>query len=230
MAASPYLTEYAPEYCAYIAQYPTGRLEGVENFIYWSKEDIGLKPVISVTHVTLYTVTRAGVTNVLVGSKQLYASRYFDSSFALTAFVEEAGAGSQPASYLLYLNRSRTDQLGGLLGGIKRSMVEGRMIRGLKKNLLLTRDRLEADFRRGATNHPSGARTAVPPEDRPVPPLVHPPRRRRAAGGVVPATTWAASTSRTVLAKRPEENSSLHTAGSRMGNDGLVAADRAAAT
>jgi hypothetical protein len=148
VAASPYLAEYVPEYQAYLEQYPAGHLEQVENVIYWSKEEFGLKPVISVTHMTIYTLTRGGVTNVLIGSKQLYASRYFDSSFALTVFVEEVGGGPQPSSYLMYLNRSRTDQLGGLMGGVKRSIVEGRMVRGLKKNLRQTKDRLEAEYRR----------------------------------------------------------------------------------
>ena len=151
VAASPYLAEYVPEYQAYLEQYPAGQLEGVENLVYWSKEEFGLKPVISVTHMTIYTLTRGGVTNVLVGSKQLYASRYFDSSFALTVFVEEVGGGPEPASYLMYLNRSRTDQLGGLLGGVKRSVVEGRMVRGVKKTLRQTKVRLEAEYRQRAT-------------------------------------------------------------------------------
>jgi hypothetical protein len=97
--------------------------------------------------MTIYTLTRDGVTNVIVSSKQLYASRYFDSSFALTIFAEEVGGGPEPSSYLMYLNRSRTDQLGGVLGGIKRSIVEGRMVRGLKKTLPQTKDRLEAEYR-----------------------------------------------------------------------------------
>ena len=89
VAASPYLAEYAPEYQAYLEQYPAGRLETVENLIYWSKEKFGLKPVVSVTHMTIYTLTRDGVTNVLIGSKQLYASRYF-SDPRLAAFIRGA--------------------------------------------------------------------------------------------------------------------------------------------
>jgi hypothetical protein len=92
------------------------------------------------------------VTNVLIGSKQLYASRYFDSSFALTLLVGEVGAGPRPASYLMYLNRSRTDQLGGLLGPIKRSVIEGRMLGGVKKTLEQTKQRLETEYgQRSAT-------------------------------------------------------------------------------
>ena len=147
VAASPYLAEYVPEYLTYLEQYPAGHLEKVESLIYWSKEEFGLKPVVSVTHMTIYTLTRGGVTNVLIGSKQLYASRYFDSSFALTVFVEEVGGGPRPSSYLMYLNRSRTDQLGGLMGGVRRSVVQGRMVREVKRTLQQTKDRLEAEYR-----------------------------------------------------------------------------------
>ena len=147
MAASLYLLEYAPEFHSYLEKYPAGQLEKVENLIYWSKEKFGLKPVVSVTHMTIYTVTRDGVANVIVSSKQLYASRYFESSFALTVFVEVAEPGPSPASYLIYLNRSRTDLLGGILGGAKRSIVESGMVRGVKKTLLVTKNRLEKDFR-----------------------------------------------------------------------------------
>lgn len=163
MAASPYLLEYAPEFHSYLEQYPAGRLEKVENLIYWSKEKFGLKPVVSVTHMTIYTVSKDGVANVIVSSKQLYASRYFESSFALTVFVEVASPGPSPASYLIYLNRSRTDLLGGLLGPAKRSIVEGGMVRGVKKTLLVTKDRLEKDFRdRLVTSSNSGAEDPVP--------------------------------------------------------------------
>ena len=159
MAASPYLREYVPEFHEYLEKYPAGRLEKVENLIYWSKEKFGLKPVVSVTHMTIYTVVKDGVANVVVSSKQLYASRYFESSFALTVFVEVAGPGPSPASYLIYLNRSRTDLLGGILGPAKRSIVESGMVRGVKKTLVTTKDRLERDFRgRLVTSSVQGAK------------------------------------------------------------------------
>lgn len=93
--------------------------------------------------MTIYTVVKDGVANVVVSSKQLYASRYFESSFALTVFVEVAGPGPLPASYLIYLD----GDLGGILGPAKRSIVESGMVRGVKKTLLTTKDRLEKDFR-----------------------------------------------------------------------------------
>ena len=109
------------------------------------------------------TTSEISIANVIVSSKQLYASRYFESSFALTVFVEVASPGPSPASYLIYLNRSRTDLLGGLLGPAKRSIVEGGMVRGVKKTLLVTKDRLEKDFRdRLVTSSSEGARDPVP--------------------------------------------------------------------
>lgn len=147
MAASPLLTSYAPELRSYLESFPSGTLEKVENVVYWSKEKFGLKPVVSVTHMTIYTVRKAGVANVIVSSRQIYASRYFDSSLALTVLVEAAPVGQTPTSYLVYLNRSRTDQLGGILGSAKRSFVEGRMVRGVRTTLKVTKDRLEKGYR-----------------------------------------------------------------------------------
>ncbi|MBI4750830.1 MAG: hypothetical protein HY774_20320 [Acidobacteria bacterium] len=150
IAASPYLAEYAPEFQTYLEKYPAGQLENVENLIYWSKESFGLKPVISLTHMTILTVKRQGATHVIISSKQLYASHYFDSSLALTVFVEELGGGNQPLSYLIYLNRSRTNQLRGLFSGLRRSIVEGKMLTGVRQNLLSTKEKLETRYRQSA--------------------------------------------------------------------------------
>jgi hypothetical protein len=52
--ASAYLLDYVPELADFLRGYPEAGLEGAESFLYWSKEDFGLKPVISVTHAVLY--------------------------------------------------------------------------------------------------------------------------------------------------------------------------------
>src|SRR6476469_2847715 len=53
---SPYLTKYAPEFRDYLASFPDTALEGVDNFLYWSRENYGhdLKPVFTITAVTIY--------------------------------------------------------------------------------------------------------------------------------------------------------------------------------
>jgi len=78
---------------------------------------------------------------------QLYASHYFDSSLGLTALLEVEEEGQSPARYLVYLNRSRSLDLGGFFGGLKRSVVGGKILDGLEMNLLYTRARLQAIYR-----------------------------------------------------------------------------------
>lgn len=140
---SPYINEYVPEFHQYLEQFPNKLLAGTEDFIYWSKEVFGLKPVLSLTHVTIYRSENGGTDNVLIASKQIYASHYFESSLGLTAFGDERGSTGSPASYLMYLNRSRTDVLRGSFSGMKRMLIAGKLRGATEKNLRLIKRRLE---------------------------------------------------------------------------------------
>jgi hypothetical protein len=127
--AQPGLAGLAPEFHRYLARYPRATLAGVEEFFYGSTEDFGFKPVTSVTHEIIYS--QPG--QALIVSKQIYASHYFDGSLALTIVLDDPEA---PGSmYLMYLNRSRLDILGGMLGGLRRFFLQGRLKDGLKKTL-----------------------------------------------------------------------------------------------
>lgn len=138
---SRFLADYAPEFYKYLEEFPKAGLPNVEDFIYWSKEKYGLKPVLSITHVAIYKRTSGNRTEVLIASKQLYANHYFDASLGLTAFVE-GNERAPSCSYLLYLNRSRIGALRGFFVGLKRSVIRSRIHDGLAKNLMLIRRRL----------------------------------------------------------------------------------------
>lgn len=142
---SSYLIHYVPELYAYLKEFPHGELPNAENFIYWSKEIFGLKPVINLFHVTIYTRERRGKTDVFITSKQIYASHYFETSLGFTAFVEETGNQGEPASFLMYLNRSRFDQLRGKLKGLIVSLAKGRVHDGVKMYFRQVKDRLESE-------------------------------------------------------------------------------------
>src|SRR5206468_296634 len=111
---------------------------------YWSKEDFGLKPVTSVTHVTIYKRSHLNGADVIVSSKGIYGSHYFDSSLGLTAFIQSR-AVDPPHSYLIYVNRSRTDALRGFFGGWKRSLISGRLRDGARKSMETIKKRLETE-------------------------------------------------------------------------------------
>ena len=143
-----YMYGYAPEFQKYLEEFPQGRPENaaiLEDFLYWSKEDFGLKPVTSVTHVTIYKRSPGNGSDVIVGSKGIYGSHYFDSSLGLTAFVQSQ-AHEPPRSYLIYVNRSRTDALRGLFGGWTRSMIGGRIRDGARKSMEAIKVKLETEY------------------------------------------------------------------------------------
>jgi len=141
MATAPYLRQYSPDFFSYLQTFPRGKPQGVEEFVYWSKEKFGLKPVISMTHVFIYR--RPGTDDVLIVSKQIYASHYFDSSIGISGSIAASRKGEAPRSYLVYLNRSRLDALGGLLSSVITSVIQSQIQDGLTKNLRLAKQRLE---------------------------------------------------------------------------------------
>lgn len=141
--ASPYFNQFAPEFTKYLRSFPP-RLSGAENFIFWSKIKFGLKPVVTITHVVIYPRPANTAPQVLVASKQIYANHYFDSSLAMSAFINFPTTGPNSDSYLLYMNRSRADALGGLFSGLKRSLVENEAMGSLQSILQEQRLKLEA--------------------------------------------------------------------------------------
>ena len=105
-------------------------LQLIEDAIVWSKIKFGLKPVIAVNHITIYKLDRDVGPQVVIASKQIYASHYFNAALALTAFVTVPGASQ--GAYLVSENRSRADGLEGPFGKIKRGVVEKKALEGLK--------------------------------------------------------------------------------------------------
>jgi hypothetical protein len=96
----------------------------IESFFYWSKEQYGTgKPVISVTHVDIVRPRTRSALRVAIVSREILATHYRNASLGLTA-VSEDGEGRR---YLVYVNRSQLDVLGGLFGALKRAIVEGKL-------------------------------------------------------------------------------------------------------
>ncbi len=146
---SPYLREYVPELYTYLQKFPQGKLPHVENFIYWSNEEFGLRPVINIYHVTIYTRQQSDSTDIFITSKQIYASHYFEIAFGFTALVDEVAVEEQPSSYLpnsylMYLNRSRFDNLRGSLRGLIITIAKDRVYNGVKRHFRHVKERLES--------------------------------------------------------------------------------------
>ena len=132
LAAQPSLAALTPVFYEHLAAYPAAPLSDVKEFLYWSTENFGVKPVTSVTHVTIFRQSDHAV----IASKQIYANHYFNASLGLTFLLDDPG--SPGTMYLAYLNRSRIDLLGGFFGGFRRAVLRGRLMDGFKKNLQQT--------------------------------------------------------------------------------------------
>ena len=78
------------------------------DFVYWSRELVRSRPVISITHVATAAAVDDSPVAYAIGSKQIYAMHYYDASLGLTLLVPDRTAAS-PATYVVYLNRSRID-------------------------------------------------------------------------------------------------------------------------
>ena len=136
---SPYLDRLAPGLSRHFEAYPKHPLPDVEDFVYWSVERFGrLAPFISATHVA---ITQPEPSTVVIASKDVYSSRYFDASLSFTI---AADAVSLPGSfYLVYANRSRADALKGSLAGLRRSIVERRSKGSIEDHLKAMKQQLE---------------------------------------------------------------------------------------
>jgi hypothetical protein len=137
---SPYIDTLVPGLDGHLRAFPSARLDGAEDLVYWSKEKFGLSPFITVTHVT---ITRDAAGDTVMTSKDVYSSRYIDASLTLTVASD---AGAPGAFYLVYVNRSRANALTGMFAGLRRRIVERRARSSLDDNLTKLKLRFEKSF------------------------------------------------------------------------------------
>jgi hypothetical protein len=125
ISRSVYLTAQVPRFAEYLDRYPQVSMPDVESFVYWSKEQLAGKPIVSATHVSILRGRDGSVPDALVAGKQIFATHYMNASLNLTALVR----GDHPRSrnYLVFLNRSDVDVLGGFWGGLVRFIAERRL-------------------------------------------------------------------------------------------------------
>ena len=108
----------------HLLRYPMEHTPETTDTLYWSKERVSRRLVVSVTHLAISRTTY-GPSAYAIASKQIYGTHYFDASLGLTVLVRDRSVSS-PATYVVYLNRSRVDIFDGLLGGIARTIVSSR--------------------------------------------------------------------------------------------------------
>ena len=140
LARSPHLRNYLPAVADGLNNHPQAELPSAESFLYWSKEQYeNGKPVIAVTQVHIVRPVGPSLPVVVVLGQEVFASHYRDGSLG-TTFVLDGGK----TRYLVYLNRSRLDRLGGMFSSVKRSLVERRLASEVKIGLESVRRRIES--------------------------------------------------------------------------------------
>lgn len=156
---SPFLYEYFPELVNFLQHYPDAELDGASDFLYWSMNAFGLKPLFRINHVVIYPLAEGHNADVAIASKMIYASHYFHTALELRVLVRDSDNPSDVGFYLISMNRSRSDGLTGLFGSIVRSQAVKRARDGLAGALANGKTNLEAGYKRASHEH----KKSVPP-------------------------------------------------------------------
>jgi hypothetical protein len=135
------LQQTAPELRRYLEEFPQAKPAGATDILYWTRENSGLKPVVSIVHGVIYRPPGAPG-QATVAQKQIYASHYFDASLALL-YLFEAQVNGRPFTYVVYVNRSRGDLLRGALGGVRRRLLREQALTAARETLGVMKSSLE---------------------------------------------------------------------------------------
>ncbi|HEX9487769.1 MAG TPA: hypothetical protein VF976_11925 [Gemmatimonadales bacterium] len=143
LAQSPYVYEYVPPLHRHLASYPHDTLAGVSDVLYWSEDALpGLKPILSITHLSLYTPPGATAVTV-IAAKQIYGDHYFEAAFELLVIVDRPVASAPQGIYLVFVRRFRFDDLPSGLFNIR-----GKVIGKLRDNMWADLEREKATSER----------------------------------------------------------------------------------
>jgi hypothetical protein len=159
-----FLFAHWPSLAAYLEHYPRVAGPEVDTYLYWSKERMGGRAVVSVTHVSVARGARPDQPDALIVGRQVCALRYLQGAWGFTAIV----SGGADGAYLAYLNQSEVSALGGLFGGLVRFIVERRVRSEATEVLQGLRRRLESGGPQGRpttwrSDHEAARRDPIPP-------------------------------------------------------------------
>jgi len=135
----PELTSYMKSVGSYLLEYPKVTLPNSTSFLYWQEVEFGLKPIVRVSHMTVYREGDAAV----IASKLLYSSHYFWTGLELRVLVPDPARG--PGFWFVTVNRTRSDGLGGFTGRMVRGRVRDEVRQGVQELLKITKEMLETN-------------------------------------------------------------------------------------
>jgi hypothetical protein len=107
LARPLFLLDQAPELRRYLSAFPSpADADSLQEYLCWSKEKIWGKRVVALDHVMVQEQPEGEAFRIVVASKKIYATHYFDSSLELLALEGKAG---DDAATLILSSRSRAD-------------------------------------------------------------------------------------------------------------------------
>lgn len=111
------LSELAPEFVAYLTEYPKTTLAGVDQLLYWSAMP---EPdsMIAVHHLVVY---HPAGREVWIADKTIYATRYIDAGVVAIALYDTPGAGG---FYAIAGSRVKSSELAGAAAAVLRRRIE----------------------------------------------------------------------------------------------------------
>jgi hypothetical protein len=161
LRAVPFLRSHASALATYVERYPAVEPPaGAEDLAYWVETSETPRPTIQALHVTIERRPQEDAVEVVVVTRQVFASHYLNGSLAVSALVRDLSDPSR--RYLGYVNISATDGLGGWLSGVKRFFIE-RRVRGAARGAYQRfKQRLEQVAAAGGPGRRPGARGRRP--------------------------------------------------------------------
>ncbi len=143
---SPYVLDYRPELHRYLLDYPAARLEGAEDFLYWGEYDLASKPLLRMSHVTIYPLEEGENASVIIAAKQIFFSHYFVTGLELNVLARDRRS-DETAFYLVTVLRERTDGSGGMFGKMLLRTLQEPVRKGLEAYLRSTQSAVETYYR-----------------------------------------------------------------------------------
>jgi hypothetical protein len=157
---SLFIREIHPNFLQYLEDFPADTLANVQSSMHWSIVDFGLKPSITVSHSAVHTEVTGNEQQHFVASRQIYASRYLDSSLTFSVLLRVSDQNGI-TTYLVFSDRSRSDALEGPLGGFARGVVQKESAARIKSLLDKVHLRLLYLSRPNETHSTSGAQDSL---------------------------------------------------------------------
>ena len=141
-AQAPEFYNYAPDLKRFLTSYPSDRPQGVRDYLYWAVDQrSAIRPTLTLNHIAVYVPPAAASGAVLIATKQIYASHYFEGAFGLVAIVRANAAGKEGVTYLLLARRARLDRLPFQLRGKVRGQLSDAASADLERYRSMTEQR-----------------------------------------------------------------------------------------